>query len=118
MAGAADGMSIDRFFVRAVTIVRAGSGTDRYGNESLDWSAASSWVTKGWLARVDESEDQDGRDALISGWRLFLPVGTDVDGRDRVVIDGTTYELDGPPARPWTPDGEHHVECRLRLVEG
>lgn len=111
-------MTIEGFFVRDVTIVRAGVTTDRYGNESTDWSAAASWATKGWLARADQSEDQDGRDALISGWVLRLPVGTDITGRDRVRVDGTTYELDGPPNRPWTPRGEHHVRCRLRLVEG
>lgn len=112
-------MSLATLMTDTVAILTAPTSTDRYGDEELDWANATTTSTTGWLARVDGSEVIDGRDALVSGWLLYLPAGTTIDGRDRVTIAGTTYELDGPPVHANVPGaGEHHLEARLRLVEG
>jgi hypothetical protein len=47
-------------------------------------------------------------------WLLYLPAGATIGPRDRVVVDGVTYEVDGQPYRALDGTGaEHHVEARL-----
>jgi hypothetical protein len=112
-------VSLTRLLVRDVTIRRAGTSTDRYGASVKDWGAATTTVTTGWLAQASALEVNDlGREGQESFWTLTLPEGTDILGGDRVTVDSTTYEVDGPPNHAWTPRGEHHVEARLKLVEG
>lgn len=111
-------MSFARLLNQPVTIVRAASSTDRYGASAPDWTNATRTETLGWLNDISRSEVVDGRDALISGWKLYLPAGTDIGGRDRVEIDAVTYEVNGPPTAAQTPKRVHHIECRLLLVEG
>jgi hypothetical protein len=43
---------------------------------------------------------------------------TVITARDRVVIDGVTYEVDGQPRNVWTPRGSHHVRVNLTAVAG
>ena len=64
------------------------------------------------------SEVLDGGAAQVAGWVCYLPAGTAVDGADRIVWGALTFEVDGPPPRAWPPQGEHHVEARLRHVDG
>ena len=111
-------MSLANLLVRDVTILRAGTGTDRYGNAVLNWATATSSTMTGWLARDSEAKIEGDRDELQTTWTLRLPALTDITGYDRVVIDGTTYEVFGAPNHPWTPRGEHHVRVPLRLVQG
>lgn len=111
-------MTVEALMVRDVTILSAASSTDRYGNPTNDWAAATSTATKGWLAQQARDEVLGNRDAQTSGWVVYLPAGTVIDGSDRVVVDGQTFEVDGPPNRAWSPRGEHHVEAALNVVEG
>ncbi len=110
-------------FVHLLRIERAGATTDRYGNTVKNWAAASSDELFGWVTQTGSSEIGDQREGQVSTWRAFMPAGTDIAGADRVVWVGedadTTFEVVGPPARPWAPrSGEHHVEVDLRVVEG
>lgn len=111
-------MSLTRLLVHSVTIRRAGSSTDRYGATVKDWATATDAVVDGWVAQTSALEVTDTREAQVSSWTLYVPEGTDLLGGDRVLWDGITFEVDGPPNRAWTPRGEHHVEARLKLVEG
>ncbi len=113
-------MTFSSLLVHDVTITRAGSTTDRYGDVIPDWSTASSSSVKGWVSQQSRSEVLDGREAQVSGWVAFFPAGTDVTGHDRVVWEGTTFEVAGPVNPAWSPrlDGVHHVECQLSVVEG
>lgn len=112
-------MSLTSLLVHDVTIRRAGTSTDRYGATVKDWGTATDTEVKGWVARSSELEVNDqGREGQSSQWVLFLPAETDIVGGDRVIWRSTTYEVDGPPNPAWTPRGEHHVEARLKLVEG
>lgn len=112
-------MSLTALLVHDVSIVRAGSTTDRYGATIKNWATATTTATSGWVTQVSGVEDRtDGREAQVGTWVLYLPVDTDVVGGDRVVWESYTFEVDGPPNRAWTPRGEHHVEARLRLIEG
>jgi hypothetical protein len=112
-------MSLRSMLVHEVAILRPALGTSRYGDASKDWVTAVETETVGWVARRDESEDRaEGREAQVSDWVLYLAATDDIQGGDRVVWGTTTFEVDGPPNRAWTPRGEHHIEARLRLVEG
>lgn len=111
---------IARFFVQPLTIITPGERTDRYGATTPDWTDTTDTDVLGWVARLTEDEDHtDARDALVSGWALRLPHDTAITGRDRVVWDGQTFELDAPPNKARDGSGRvDHIRARLRLVEG
>jgi hypothetical protein len=46
---------------------------------------------------------QDARNAVVSGWTLYLPADDPIHERNRVVVRGDTFPVQGVPAR-W-PDG-------------
>lgn len=113
-------MTLRDLMVRDVTIRRAGTTTDRYGNLLPDWTTATETTTTGWLGVQTRSEEGGTRiGALIQGGTLVLDDLTlDVAGGDRVDIDGITFEVDGPPLTAWTPRGAHHLEVTVRAVTG
>jgi len=112
-------MSLETFLTSTVTILTPAWVTSaRYNSERADWDHASEVDTTGWLTETSTSEDLNGRDAIVTGWRLFLPAGTEITGSDRVVVDGATFEVEGQPHSATTPAGEHHVEVSLRRVVG
>jgi hypothetical protein len=111
-------VSLASLLVHTVTILRAGTTTDRYGNTEPDWDAATSETAKAWLSQQSRTEDVDGRDALIQVWVAFLPPDVSVSGHDRLVWSGITFDVDGPLLPAWTPRGLHHYEATLRVVEG
>lgn len=111
-------MSFTSLLVRPVTIITAGTRTDAYNDSQLDWGAATSASTVGWLAQQSSFENLDGRNTTSSTLVLALPAGTAITARNRVEIEGTTYELTAEPVRAWTPRGEHHIEAQLQLVAG
>lgn len=112
-------MSLTSLLVHDITVVRAGAATDRYGAAEKNWDAATETDIKGWVTQISGIEDRtDGREAQVGTWVLYALDTADILGGDRVVWGSYTFEVDGPPNRAWTPRGEHHVEARLRLVEG
>lgn len=111
-------MSFQGLLTQTVTFVRAGSTENRYGDDEKDWAAATRTTTKGWVAQQAHSEDRDQREARVSGWVLFVAPTVDVTGLDRVEWNDLTFEIDGPPLPAYRPQGLHHYEVPLRLVEG
>lgn len=108
-------MSIDNLFTTTVTIVTPATVTStRYNSERPDWDHPSEVDAIGWLTELSTVEVLDGRDTVVSGWRLFLPAGTAITARDRVRIDGDTFDVDGQPHSATSPAGEHHIEVTLR----
>jgi hypothetical protein len=113
-----------RLFPVTVTIRHAPVTTDRYGNTARDWSRASTVSTPAWVERQagrqgsGSGESLAGRDELYSTFRLVLPVGVLIEGRDRVDYDGRTFEVQGPPDTVLTPRGAHHIEAILLWREG
>lgn len=98
-----------------------GDTTDSKNNTVDDWTVPDAgWPT---IAAYIEQQVQnvaelrDGRDTLVSTW-LFITNELGVTARARIIWDGRTFELDGEPWKPITPAGPHHLEARLRLVEG
>ena len=112
-------MSIESLIVDPVTILRAATTVDRYGNTIRDWSSPSSTATVGWVSQRTSSEVTASRDAEVSDWAGFFLCDEDVAAQDRVVWSGLTFEVVGPPnpaRRPGEPT--HHIEAPLRVVAG
>ena len=111
-------MTFQSLMVHEVQLLAAGSATDAYGNTTDDWAAATSTTVVGWVTQQTADEDTRDRDQQTRLWKIFLPADTEITGHDRVVWDALTFDVVGPPARVWTPRGEHHIEADIRLVEG
>lgn len=85
-----------------VTIVSAGTATDPYSGEQVaDWSTAT---TRDVLTiappepRPSEEPVGDARNAVVSGWTLYLPAGSGVTAYDRVRVRGEEFPVQGQPA--------------------
>lgn len=113
-------MSLTSLMVHDVTVVRAGSVETRYGDDVKDWSAATETTVKGWVSQGDRVEDVDSREAQSRSFTVFLPADTDVTGLDRLVWEGLTLEVVGPPNWAWNPrmNAVHHIELTAREVTG
>jgi hypothetical protein len=104
---------------RPCEIVRRGpSGVeDDYGNEI----AGETVVNTVCELQQDAAMEVGGHEEVSrTHWRCFLPVGTDIDGTDRVTVDGEPYEVDGEPWSVRNPRTQQmsHVEVRLIRVSG
>lgn len=85
-----------------VTRLRAGTVTDPYSGEPTE-----SWDTPDELdivtlapaePRPSQEPVQDARNALTSGWTLYLPEGADVARNDRMRVRGEVFPVQGEPA--------------------
>lgn len=109
-------MSLRRLLTQQATIRRRVDGPDDgYGNPQPVWEDAG--VLPAFVQPLSGSEVESGADTQTTAYRGFLPPFSDVDGTARLVVDGVTYEVVGPPLRHRTPRGDHHVEVRLEVVE-
>ncbi|TMS00187.1 hypothetical protein [Nonomuraea basaltis] len=108
-----------RLLPLTVIKVRPATSTDRYGNTELDYGAAASRIAvAAWIDQASASEDTpNGRDVIVGVWKLITN-HTDLDAADRIEWGSSIYELDGPAWPVHTPAGLHHLEARLRRVEG
>lgn len=105
---------MEQSFDTTATRQRAGTTTDRYGATIPDWTSPSETSYACRLVPVAGIElVGDGRDALIAQPVARLPYDADVAGGDRLVINGDTYDVDGPPAAY-----SAHLDCRIKRVEG
>lgn len=85
-----------------VAVLTAGTKTDPYSGEATaDWSTATE-VNVTTLApaepRPSQEPVQDARNAVTSGWTLYLPPGTAVTAQNRVRVRGKVYPVQGEPA--------------------
>lgn len=108
----------------SATRLRAPFVTDPYGNPSTvrDWGSASELPLVGIALQPDFSTEDDGdRSTVMTGWRLFTPRGRDLDllPGDRILLQsGVTTEVEGEVGRFTLRGGVHHIEARLRRVDG
>jgi hypothetical protein len=107
--------------VEAVTRQRAATTTDAYGNTQQDWTApTSATLTARGVEPVSSTEENDNRQTVITGYRLYLDIGSDVLAGDRIVMRGSTYDVDGDPADWQSPWGTNvgGVVVGLTLTKG
>jgi hypothetical protein len=89
-----------------VTRVREGRPADPYaGTDAVDAAPEVDITT---LAppepRPSQEPGQDARNAVVSGWTLYLPAGSDVLRTDSMRVRGEVYPVQGEPA-VWSTRG-------------
>lgn len=111
-------MSYRDLLAQTVTVLTVDeAGEDEFGNRVPGWPGPG--VTyPARLTQVSGDEVTIGRDAQVSEWKLYLEADAVIGGRDRVVDGDRVFEVVGPPLLARTPRGVHHVEARLRYIEG
>lgn len=116
---------LDLLLVVPVTILSAPRAEDPYGRDEADWDNAAETEADVWIEPTAGYETVAGMDQLRLDARAWLPPGTPITGRDRVVVVGsgaeaaTVFEVIGEPERrlaPWSST-EHHVRVDLRAVD-
>lgn len=121
------------FFYDSIVRVRAGTRTDRGGNEVLDWSPGAVQRLPVDRLNIQPASQAEGsstssgapdatRSAVITGWRVQSDEGTtpDVRATDRIEWRGMTLEVVGEVAEwsdPLTGD-PHHIEFTMARATG
>jgi head-tail adaptor len=97
-----------------ITVRRASTTEDDYGNPISDWATASSTTVSGCSVQpLPGLEQTVGRDTVVSRWQLWAPDGTDLTATDRVEWDGNAYDVDGEVQR-WDFPPMSHLTALLR----
>lgn len=85
-----------------ITVKSPGVAVDPYSADSAEsWDAPTSRIVTTVAPpepRPSSEPTQDARNAVTSGWTLYLPAGDPVTSRDRVVVRGVEYPVQGEPA--------------------
>ncbi len=115
--------NLPAWFTDEITVIRAGSSSDRYGDESPDWSEATEHTVRDCKVNpVAGNEDQgqlDDRAALTRRWNLAAPPGADIKATDRIRWDGSVYEVEGEVLKWRSPlGGVDHLYVQLVRWEG
>jgi hypothetical protein len=103
----------DRLLPETLTWQQPGTTADRYGNESLDWTAPVSTAIRGRLSQVS-ARDVDGQTgpAATGQWKL-LTNELGIGSSHRIVRGSDVFEVDGPPNIVFGAAGAHHLEAVL-----
>lgn len=110
-------------FDQQVTRLRGVTTTDRYDQQTLDWTNPGRLDIDQVALQPRSSVETTGtgRTTVVSGWWLCTRPGVDLDltAADRIEHGGLVLEVDGDVARwPAPGGGVHHVEAALRRVTG
>ncbi len=85
-----------------IVVLSAGTSTDPYsGEQSEDWSTPTEREVDTLVPaepRPSQEPVQDARNALVSGWTLYLPSGDPITSANRVIVRGEEYPVQGQPA--------------------
>ena len=108
-------------YAEPVTIQSPGTITDRYGNETTDWSTPTERAESCGVADGGSTEPlQDARNAVDSDFDLIFDHDPGISSADRVVVRGLTCEVAGRPflwRSPFT-GWEPGTIVRVKVREG
>jgi hypothetical protein len=92
-----------------VVVLTAGVTVDPYsGQATPDWTHStqrSVYTLAPPEPRPSDEPVEDARNAVVSGWTLYLPIGSNVSAYERVRVRGIDYPVQGTPA-VWGTKGE------------
>lgn len=110
-------MLSETFTILPKTAVTGTGAADRYGNPQWTWPTGA--TVAGRIEQTNTVERVDGRDTVITAYRLILFPAVTISAYDRVKdAAGKVYEVDGAPLVATSPRGPHHLEVSLRHVAG
>lgn len=114
----------DHLLVHTATVVHPAETTNDYGDVDYDYGpAATRTEIRAWLNQEQRTETYpDGRNPETEKW-LLVTNHEQIAGVDRVEwaehpAGTVTFTVLGPTAPTYTPDGFHHLEATLEIVEG
>ena len=118
MVGVTQVRGITRLLGDVVTIKTPTTSTDVYGSTQFVYTSGTDYPAR--MQQTTGVEVTRDRDTQVSDWLLFLNPDAVISGDSRVVFNGSTFEVLGPPYVVSTPRtvGPHHIEARLRHVTG
>ena len=104
-----------------VQVIRPVPVLDEYSQEITRWSfdgAQPETLTERFAVapRTSPEEPVKGRSPVYSGFTLYGPVGHGISHRDRVIVRGETYEVDGEIADWISPHTGHAFGSVVNLT--
>jgi hypothetical protein len=85
-----------------IVVLTAGAVTDPYSGDTVeDWDAATERAVNLQAPpepRPSQEPVQDARNAVVSGWTLYLPAGDPITRENRARVRGEVYPVQGQPA--------------------
>jgi hypothetical protein len=82
-----------------VTVITPGTDADPYaGTEAVEGSEREVTTVAPPEPRPSAEPTQDARNAVTSGWTLYLPSGDPISRTDEVRVRGEVYPVQGQPA--------------------
>jgi len=89
-------------------------GRDEYGNPTDTYTEVGIWPCRLWQATG--REDNQDRDTQQGTYQLILPPDAIINGHSRVEVEGSTFEVVGPPLMRRTPSGASHITATLTVA--
>lgn len=107
----------DPGFGEMVEIIRTttGVGDDGYPVEGSE----KTWTVSGCAVaplKIGEDASPDGN-AILDGFTVYMPLGTDITGEDSMRVRGGLYRVDGEPGawvNPYSPSNPCGIEVVVR----
>lgn len=97
--------------VATVDLVTTTGPVDAFGDPT---EVVTTVTFKAWLSQTSRFDETANANSQIQKLAIYLDASAaDVQGFDRVTINGVVYELDGPPWPALNPRTRQitHVEC-------
>ena len=87
-------------FGETVEVLSSSSTTDAYNNTVEDWTTPTETPVEdvGVEPRPSTEDNRDARNAVTSGFTLYMPAGSVVTAKNRIRVRGDDYAVDGEPA--------------------
>lgn len=87
-------------FGETVQILSPATTTDAYNNTVEDWTTPTETPVEdvGVEPRPSTEDNRDARNAVTSGFTLYMPAGSVVTAKNRIRVRGDDYAVDGEPA--------------------
>lgn len=89
---------------------------DRYNNPILTTTTTTD--VPAWFAWNSTLEDATDRELRSSVATLIVGPEVSIAADDRVVFEGSTFQVDGRPMEVWSHHRLHHRIVPLRVFEG
>lgn len=112
----------DYLLVHTVIRLRPAVAVDAYNNAILDYEDGITKEMQVWLQQdnrnmlTQDANARQGRYAADQRW-LLISNDDDILWQDRIIFDGKTFVVYAQPEPTYTPNGYHHLEATLQIVD-
>lgn len=110
-------MPIADLLEQTLDVTRLGSGSlDKKGNPGGTYTTHLSDVPCRAWAQTG-AEDRDGRWVEFERWFVYVPADTDITTKDRIALEGRTFEVESVEPVYNRVGDEHHRKLTVSEVE-